>query len=167
MNLENNIQNNSGGCFWILNLDIFTFPFAVRKCMFRSLCPTYLQGFQLGNTFCESPQNHRCSSVFIVKCEHFSNFVLGLQLGNTFCESPQNRHCFSVFIVECEHFSNFVLIVDFEQANVCNVHIEKTTTFETRSGISCIMLQQYFKCEQSLLTNSTLTYITTTLRVNK
>ena len=30
-----------------------------------------------------------------------------------------------VFIVNCEHISHFVLIVDFEQANVCWVHIEK------------------------------------------
>ena len=30
-----------------------------------------------------------------------------------------------VFIVNCKHISNFVLLVDFEQANVCLVHIEK------------------------------------------
>ena len=27
--------------------------------------------------------------------------------------------------VSCEHISDFVLITDFEQANVCWVHIEK------------------------------------------
>ena len=40
----------------------------------------------------------------------------------------------SVFIVNCEHISNFVLIVDFEQANVCLVHIEKANIFEDKIG---------------------------------
>ena len=40
--------------------------------------------------------------------------------------------CSSVFIVNCEHISNFVLIVDFEQAKVSLVHIEKTKTFEDK-----------------------------------
>ena len=40
----------------------------------------------------------------------------------------------SVFIVNCEHISNFVLIIDFEQANVCLVHIEKSDTFEDKIG---------------------------------
>ena len=39
-----------------------------------------------------------------------------------------------VFIVNCEHVSNFVLIVDFEQANVFLVHIEKANTFEDKMG---------------------------------
>ena len=43
-------------------------------------------------------------------------------------------HRSSVFIVNCEHISNFVLIVDFEQVNVCWVHIEKTNTFEDKIG---------------------------------
>ena len=38
----------------------------------------------------------------------------------------------SVFIVNCEHVSNFVLIIDFEQANVCCVNIEKINTFEDK-----------------------------------
>ena len=38
----------------------------------------------------------------------------------------------SVFIVDCEHMSNFVLIVDFEQANVSWVHIEKANIFEDK-----------------------------------
>ena len=38
--------------------------------------------------------------------------------------------CSSILIANCEHISNFVLIVDFEQANVCWVHIEKPNTFE-------------------------------------
>ena len=40
----------------------------------------------------------------------------------------------SVFIVNCKHISNFVLIVDFEQANVWLVHIEKTNIFEDKIG---------------------------------
>ena len=38
----------------------------------------------------------------------------------------------SVFIVNCEHTSNFVLIVDFEQANICWVHIEKIKPLEDK-----------------------------------
>ena len=38
----------------------------------------------------------------------------------------------SVFIVNCEHISNFLLIIDFEQAKVCWVHIEKINTFEDK-----------------------------------
>ena len=40
----------------------------------------------------------------------------------------------SVFIFNCEHTSNFVSIFDFEQANVCWVHIEKKNTFEDKMG---------------------------------
>ena len=40
----------------------------------------------------------------------------------------------SVFIVNCENISNFFLIVDFEQAKVCLVQIEKTNTFEDKIG---------------------------------
>ena len=54
-------------------------------------------------------------------------------------ERCQWRHS-SVFIVNCEHISSFVLIVEFEQANVCWVHIEKTNTFEDKIGY----MLQYF-----------------------
>ena len=43
----------------------------------------------------------------------------------------QWRHSL-VFIVNCEHISSFVLIIEFEQANVCWVHIEKKNTFEDK-----------------------------------
>ena len=36
---------------------------------------------------------------------------------------------FSVFIVNREHISSFFLIVEFEQKNVCQIHIEMTNTF--------------------------------------
>ena len=38
----------------------------------------------------------------------------------------------SVFIVNFKHISSFVLIVDFEQANVFWVHIEKTNPSEDK-----------------------------------
>ena len=38
----------------------------------------------------------------------------------------------SVFIVNCVHTSNFVLIIDFGQAHICLVHIEKEITFEDK-----------------------------------
>ena len=40
----------------------------------------------------------------------------------------------SVYIVNCKRISNFYLIIDFEQANVFWVHIEKIST------ISYVML---------------------------
>ena len=42
------------------------------------------------------------------------------------------RSC--VFIVNCEHTSKFVLVIDFEQAKVCWVLIEKSITFEDNIG---------------------------------
>ena len=35
-------------------------------------------------------------------------------------------------MVNYKHISNFVLTVDFEQANVCLVHIEKPNIFEDK-----------------------------------
>ena len=56
-------------------------------------------------------------------------------------------------VAKYEHVSHFVvLIVDFEQANVCWIHIEKC---------------KHFQCEQNLLTNSMWTYTITNLRVNQ
>ena len=48
-------------------------------------------------------------------------------------ERCQWRRC-NVCNVNCELISNFLLIVDFEQANVCWVHIEKINTFEDKIG---------------------------------
>ena len=45
----------------------------------------------------------------------------------------------SVFIVNCEHILNFVLIVEFEKANICWAHIEKTKVFEEKIEIGYIM----------------------------
>ena len=41
--------------------------------------------------------------------------------------------CSGVFIVKYEHVSHFVLIIDFEQTNVCWVHIENVNTFEGKN----------------------------------
>ena len=48
-------------------------------------------------------------------------------------ERCQWRHS-SVFIVNCQHILIFALIVEFEQANVFWVHIEKANTFEDKIG---------------------------------
>ena len=40
--------------------------------------------------------------------------------------------CFSVFIVNCKHISNVVLTVDFEQAKICSIYIEKANIFEDK-----------------------------------
>ena len=45
-----------------------------------------------------------------------------------------------VSVVNCKYTSNFFLIVDFKQANICWVLIEKTNTFENKMSISWIML---------------------------
>ena len=39
-----------------------------------------------------------------------------------------------VVIINFEHILFFALIPDFERANVCWVHIEKTNTFEDKIG---------------------------------
>ena len=66
-------------------------------------------------------------------------------------------HC-----LHCELWTYFqhAVIVDFEQANVCRVHIEKISTFE-----GCIM--RYVVVYWNLLTNCIWTYIFTTPRVNQ
>ena len=48
-------------------------------------------------------------------------------------ERCQWRHS-SVFIVNREHISSFVLIVEFEQENVCWIHVEITNTFGDSIG---------------------------------
>ena len=42
---------------------------------------------------------------------------------------------------QCDHISDSIIIVDFEQANVCWVHIEQTKTFENKIGyIMCYVV---------------------------
>ena len=62
-----------------------------------------------------------------IRCENFSRLRM-----KTLERCLWRRS--SVFIVNCEHISNFVLSVDFAQANVCCVHIKKTSTFKDRIG---------------------------------
>ena len=60
-----------------------------------------------------------------IRCENCSKLRIKT------LERCQWRHA-NVFIVNCEHISSFVLVVEFEQANVCWVHIEKKNTFEDK-----------------------------------
>ena len=62
-----------------------------------------------------------------IRCENCSKLRIKT------LERLQWRHS-NVFVLNCEHISSFVLIVEFEQANVCWVHIEKTNTFEDKIG---------------------------------
>ena len=62
-----------------------------------------------------------------IRCENCS------RLRTKTLERYQWRHS-SVFIVNCKHILNFVLIVEFEQANVYWVHIEKINNFEDKIG---------------------------------
>ena len=62
-----------------------------------------------------------------VRCEKRSRLRMNA------LEQCQCHHS-SIFIVNREHISSFVLIIEFEQANVCWVHIEKTNTFEDKIG---------------------------------
>ena len=60
-------------------------------------------------------------------------------------------------------YIKYILIVDFEQAKVCRVHIEKTSTSEGKIRyIICYVVVYWY-----LLTNSIWTYTFITLRVNQ
>ena len=60
-----------------------------------------------------------------IRCENCSRLRIEILKWCHWCHS-------SVFIGNCKHISNFVLILDFEQANVCWVHIEKINNFEDK-----------------------------------
>ena len=62
-----------------------------------------------------------------MRCENYSRLKMKT------LEQCHWRHS-SVFIFNCKHISIFALIVEFEQANVCWVHIEKANTFEDKIG---------------------------------
>ena len=51
----------------------------------------------------------------------------------------------SVVIVNCDHISNFVLNIDFEQANVCYVHMEKINTFDSLISIGQYLLTHGYR----------------------
>ena len=62
-----------------------------------------------------------------IRCESCLRLIMKI------LERCQWRHsCAS--IVNCEYISSFVLIVEFEQANLCLVHIEKTNSFKNKIG---------------------------------
>ena len=62
-----------------------------------------------------------------IRCENCSRLRMKT------LERSQCPHS-SVFIVNCKHISSFVLIPEFEQANVCWVHIETKNTSEDKIG---------------------------------
>ena len=90
----------------------------------------------------EGRQDFFLKAFFVISSHPARNYLFKVSNSNTRirCENcsalkmkalerRQWRRC-SVFILNCRHISNFVLIVDFEQANVCWVHIENTNIFE-------------------------------------
>ena len=62
-----------------------------------------------------------------IRCESCSKLRMKI------LERYQQRHS-CAFIVNCEHSSSFVLIIEFEQATLCWVHIEKTNSFKNKIG---------------------------------
>ena len=80
--------------------------------------------------------------LFVMPSVPTRNYLFKVSNWNTRieCENCSRWRRSSVFIVNCEHISKFLLILDFEQAKVCWVHIEKITLSKTRSGISYAML---------------------------
>ena len=59
-------------------------------------------------------------------------------------------HRSSVFLVNCEHILNFVLIVNFEQASIWWVYIEKANAFEDKIAYIMRYVLVIFKCKQNL-----------------
>ena len=64
----------------------------------------------------------------------FRDFLLRMSILTIFSINDVNSAVLVVVIVNSKHISNFFLIVDFEQANVCSVHIEKANIFEDKIG---------------------------------
>ena len=52
--------------------------------------------------------------------------------------------CPGVFIVNCEHISYFFLATGFEKAKVSWVHIEKTKTFNDKTGCNMRYLVVFY-----------------------
>ena len=68
------------------------------------------------------------------------------------CESCSILRMSVLMIFNINDVNGVVLIVDFEQANIWFVHIEKVNIFEDKIGH--IMRYVSFKCEQNLVTSS-------------
>ena len=67
-----------------------------------------------------------------IRCKSCS--ILRMSVLTIFNINGVNAVVLSVFIVNCKHISNFVLIVDFQQANVYSVQIDKANIFEAKFG---------------------------------
>ena len=70
---------------------------------------------------------------FLCDIKRPSKLFKNVRIKNEALEQCQSRHS-SVFIANREHISSFVLIVEFEQENVCWIHIEMTNTFGDKIG---------------------------------
>ena len=92
-----------------------------------------------------------------IRCENCSRLRMKT------LERCQWRHS-SVYIVNCKHISKFLLIIDFEQAKVFWVHIEKINTFEDKIRYALCCSNLY---DQNLLTNNIWSYTMTILRLNQ
>ena len=69
-----------------------------------------------------------------IRCQNYSRLKMKT------LERCKWRHS-CVFIVNCKYISIFVLIVEFEQANVCWVHIKNANHFDDKIGyIMCYVL---------------------------
>ena len=68
------------------------------------------------------------------------------------CESCSILRMSVLMIFNINDVNGVILIVDFEQANIWFVHIEKVNIFEDKIGH--IMRHVSFKCEQNLVTSS-------------
>ena len=95
---------------------------------------------------CESYSILRMSMLTIFNI----NDVSGVALLSLFLTVTISQTLFYLLTLNRQTFALFIL---------------KRSTFLTRSGISCVMY--YFKCEQTVLTNSIWTYIITTLWMNQ
>ena len=67
--------------------------------------------------------------------------ILRMSMLTIFNNNDVNGVVLVSFFINYKHISNFVLIVDFEQVNVCLVHIEKANIFEDKIVhiMSCVL----------------------------
>ena len=96
--------------------------YAARSCSI--LCKTYHNtNFSNSKSTCEKNYFERV-------CLWYYPYQQGITCSKLATETQEQ----GVFIVNCKDISVFALIVEFEQANVCWVHIEKSNTFEDMIG---------------------------------
>ena len=93
-------------------------------------------------------------ALFVISCVPSSNYLFKVSYWSTRKNCSRLRiktlerckwRCSSVVIVNCDHISNFVLNIDFEQANVCYVHMEKINTFDSLISIGQYLLTHGYR----------------------